>query len=177
MSAGKLRRLSLTALFAALCCVATVILHIPSPLGGYFNMGDCIVLLAAAVLPPYYAMAAAGIGSALADLLLGASLYAPATLVIKALMAFVAYYFHAVFSKKNRPFSGMLLGSLSAELCMVLGYFLYEWCLYGLSPSAYNALTLNLPQAAVSIAGGLVLWTVLEKTNLLKKTKRGINHV
>ena len=41
------KRLTFTALFAALCCVATVIITIPLPASGYFNTGDVFVLLSA----------------------------------------------------------------------------------------------------------------------------------
>ena len=47
MKQTKLRTLILAAMFAALTCVATMIIHIPSPIGGYFNLGDCMVLLSA----------------------------------------------------------------------------------------------------------------------------------
>ena len=49
-------------LLAALCCVATMIIKIPSPLKGYLNLGDCIVLVSGWLLAPGYALAAAGIG-------------------------------------------------------------------------------------------------------------------
>mgnify|MGYP001539761844 CR=1 FL=1 len=52
MKQTKLRTLILAAMFAALTCVATMIIHIPSPIGGYFNLGDCMVLLSAFVLGP-----------------------------------------------------------------------------------------------------------------------------
>ena len=87
MKQTKLRTLILAAMFAALTCVATMIIHIPSPIGGYFNLGDCMVLLSAFVLGPVWGTAAGGIGSALADVICGYFIYAPGTLVIKALMA------------------------------------------------------------------------------------------
>ena len=55
----------MTALFMALCCVATMVIQIPSPTQGYVNLGDCVVLLSGWLLGPWYGIAAAGIGSAL----------------------------------------------------------------------------------------------------------------
>ena len=55
-------------MLAALVCVATMIIKIPSPLKGYINLGDCIVLLSGWLLSPLYGFLAAGIGSALADI-------------------------------------------------------------------------------------------------------------
>lgn len=60
MKQTKLRTLILAAMFAALTCVATMIIHIPSPIGGYFNLGDCMVLLSAFVLGPVWGTAAGG---------------------------------------------------------------------------------------------------------------------
>ena len=78
------------ALFAALAAVATMVIAIPLPGGGYANLGDAVVLLAAFFLPVPYAAVAAGLGTAMADVLLSYTLYAPATFVIKALMALCA---------------------------------------------------------------------------------------
>ena len=128
MKQTKLRTLILAAMFAALTCVATMIIHIPSPIGGYFNLGDCMVLLSAFVLGPVWGTAAGGIGSALADVICGYFVYAPGTLVIKALMALAAALIFCAFAKNGsrfgKTFSGSLLGSVAAEIIMVVGYFL-----------------------------------------------------
>ena len=157
MKQTKLRTLILAAMFAALTCVATMIIHIPSPIGGYFNLGDCMVLLSAFVLGPVWGTAAGGIGSALADVICGYFIYAPGTLVIKALMAL--------------PPSGSLLGSVAAEIIMVVGYFLYELPLFGYAPSLESAVTTNLPQAAVGLVAGMALFTLLDRTHLAARMK------
>ena len=88
----KTQKIVIASLFTALCCVATMIIKIPSPLKGYVNLGDCIVLVAGWILSPTYGFLAAGLGSALADIFSGYVVYAPATFVIKGIMALVAYY-------------------------------------------------------------------------------------
>ena len=161
-------------MFAALTCVATMIIHIPSPIGGYFNLGDCMVLLSAFVLGPVWGTAAGGIGSALADVICGYFVYAPGTLVIKALMALAAAL---IFSASERQpvrqdllrFS--LLGSVAAEIIMVVGYFLYELPLFGYAPSLESAVTTNLPQAAVGLVAGMALFTLLDRTHLAARMK------
>ena len=84
------RAMVMTALLAALACVATLVIRIPSPTGGYMNLGDTVVLLSAYLLGPAWGAVAAGLGSALADLFSGYTAYVPATLLIKALMAAAA---------------------------------------------------------------------------------------
>ena len=78
----------LTALFAALICVATMLVQIPIPAtGGYATPGDGVLLLAAGRLPLPLSAAAAAVGSMLADVITGYMLYAPATFMIKGSMA------------------------------------------------------------------------------------------
>ena len=55
---------------------------------GYTHVGDGFLYLAASLLPAPYAAAAGAIGAGLADLLSGYSIWAPGTLIIKALTAF-----------------------------------------------------------------------------------------
>ena len=79
----KLKKLVLAALFAAIACVATVVIVIPIPAtNGYLNPGDAVVLFGAFALGPVWGAAAGGIGTAMADLLLGYAAYVPGTLVI-----------------------------------------------------------------------------------------------
>ena len=86
------KKIVMAALMAALTCVATMIIKIPSPLKGYLNLGDCVVLTAGWMLSPLYGFLAAGIGSALADMFSGYIIYAPATFAIKGCMALIAFF-------------------------------------------------------------------------------------
>ena len=164
MNAQKIRRLVLTALFAALTCTATALLHIPSPVGGYFNLGDTVLLLGAFLLGPVCGAIAGGIGAAMADILLSFVLYAPATCVIKLLTALTAACI--LRAMRKRRMLGAVIGAAAGELVMVLGYFLYEWVLYGFAGSAESMLTVNLPQAAVSAAAAVIVFLVLERAHI-----------
>ena len=68
---SSLHKLITASLLAALVCVVTMTVKVPSPLNGYLNLGDCLVLLSGWLLPPVYGFLAAGVGSALADLFSG----------------------------------------------------------------------------------------------------------
>ena len=96
------KKLVMTALFTALTMVSTMLIRIPLPMG-YVHLGDAFVLLSAFILGPIWGTIAAGVGSALADVI-GYIAYAPATLIIKALMAFVAWVTAEAFAKlfKNK---------------------------------------------------------------------------
>ena len=64
MKTEKIKKLTLTAMFMAMCCVTTMFLSVPT-VGGYTNLGDAFVLLGAMLLGPWYGLAAGGVGSAL----------------------------------------------------------------------------------------------------------------
>ena len=163
-------KIVISSLFAALICVATMLIKIPSPLKGYINLGDGIVLLAAWVLPLPYGLVAAGLGSALADLFSGYVVYAPATFAIKALMVVVAYSCYKLFTKKAKSTISRIFSGILAEIVMILGYFLFEGILYGFVPSLVN-IPANAVQAVAGIIIGVVLITVFEKQNIIKLLK------
>ncbi len=99
----RTRMVVMAAAFAALACVATMVVKVPSPTGGYMNLGDTVVLLGGYLLGPAWGALAGSIGPALADVLLGSPIYAPATLVIKAGMAALAAACHQAFGKGRGP--------------------------------------------------------------------------
>ena len=167
---SKTKKIVVAALMASMVCVATMIIKIPSPLKGYVNLGDCMVLLAGWMLPPAYGFAAAGLGSALADLLSGYATYAPATFLIKGAMALIAFACLklAKSAKPAKPmgnFLAKLVGGVLAETVMIMGYFVFEGFLYGFGPSVVN-IPANAVQGVAGIVIGILLSKGLEKANL-----------
>ena len=165
---NRTKKIVMTALMAALTCVATMVIKIPSPLNGYLNLGDGIVLTAGWLMAPGYGFVAAGLGSALADLFSGYLSYAPATFVIKGLMALVACYGHKLLHKRMGNLPAGIISGIAAEILMVLGYYVFEGFLYGFVPSAVNI----LPNGIQGVAGlilGIVLMKVFEKGKITLK--------
>jgi len=167
MKNQKLKLTVISALFAALVCVATMVVKIPTPLNGYINLGDCVILVASFTLPCGYGFLAAGIGSALADILSGYTAYAPATFVIKGLMVLVVYLITRILKSKNLNLIKVLSGVL-AELWMVLGYYIFEGFMYGFKPSLAN-IPMNLIQGVAGFTLAVILIKVLEKQKVLEK--------
>ena len=132
------QKIIVSSMLAALTCVATMIIKIPSPLHGYLNLGDGIVLLAEWMLSPMYGFLSAGLCSALADILSGYIAYAPATFMIKGLMAVIAFYGFKLFRKKIGKLSSRIISGTAAEIMMILGYFVFEGFLSGFVPSLVN---------------------------------------
>jgi uncharacterized membrane protein len=173
MKKQKLKLTVISAMFAAFVCVATIVIKIPTPLNGYINLGDCVILVASFLLPCGYAALAAGVGSCLADVLLGYMAYAPATFVIKSLMVIVAFVVAKLLKKRKQSFVNVLSGAL-AELWMVLGYYIFEGFMYGFLPSAYN-IPFNLAQGGVCGAIGVLIIRIFDKVKPLKEFKNKLN--
>lgn len=169
MKKTKIKMVVISAMLASLTCVATMIIKIPTPLQGYANLGDCIVLLSAFLLPVSYGFCAAAIGSALADVLSGYAMYAPATFVIKGLMVIVAYFIYKQFTKKDKKLLlGKIISGVIAEVVMVAGYFVFEGFMYGFGASLVN-IPANAVQGLVGLIMGVLLINVFEKNKIFTK--------
>ena len=105
----------MAALFAALACVATMSIKIPTPgTSGYIHPGDAIVILAGVVLGPAWGFLAGGIGSAMADLLGGYFVYVPITFVIKGLVSLCSALLYRKVGKNSKSrYTAVLLISFS----------------------------------------------------------------
>lgn len=167
MKGASTFKLVLTALFAALTCVATMFVRIPSPLGGYVNLGDGFALLAAFLLGPVWGGAAAGLGSMMADLLAGYPMYAAGTLVIKGLMALVA---GTIYRKLGgHSLKALIPAALCGEVLMVTGYFLYSALCLGHGLAAAAKIPGNLCQGAAGIAISALLTPTLLNSHELRE--------
>ena len=166
MSDKKIRTMVMAAVLAALACVATMVIQIPSPMNGYVNLGDCFVLLSGWLLGPWWGAAAGGIGSMLADLLLGYGHYAPGTLVIKGLMALVGALVFKALGKKS---AAALVSGMVSEVIMVVGYFGYAGLLLGKGIGAAASIPGNLVQGAVGLVAGFLLLQVARRIHLEEK--------
>ena len=164
----SVKKLVMAALLTALVCVATMIVKIPSPLKGYINLGDCVVLISGWLLQPGYGFLAAGLGSALADILSGYVSYAPATFIIKGLMAIAVYFIYKFMRKKFSLVPAAVVAGIVAEIIMISGYFVFEGFLYGFGPSL-----VNIPANAVQGIAGIIAGTGLIK--IFDKSKFSLN--
>jgi uncharacterized membrane protein len=159
---SKIKKLVIAALMSAMVCVATMIIKIPSPMKGYLNIGDCIVLLCGWMLAPGYGFLAAGIGSAIADIFSSYITYAPATFLIKGTMALVAFACYKLLSKRIGKLPSQIIGGLLAEVTMVMGYYVFEGFMYGWDASLVN-IPANAIQGVIGLVAGVALSTQLIK--------------
>ena len=160
------QKIIFSSMLAALVCVVTMVIKIPSPLSGYLNLGDCIVLLSGWLMPPLYGFLAAAVGSALADIFSGYMIYAPVTFLIKGIMALLASLGYSLLRKKAGGTVSHVLSGITAELFMILGYFAFEGILYGFAAAALN-IPINALQGAVGLVLGILLTGIFRKHKIL----------
>ena len=168
MKDNTTKKIVFAALLAALACVATMIIKIPTPLGGYIHAGDAIVVLAGFLLGPVWGALAAGLGSALADVISGYVLYAPGTFVIKAVVALLAGWIIGTKLIKNE-FAKALVAGIIGGIVMVGGYMLYEAVFMGFGIGAAANIPMNCIQGAFGAVAGAALYIALSKTNYFNK--------
>ncbi len=171
---NKTKSMIFSALFAALVCVATLMLQIPLPIGGFVHLGDGVTLLCGWLLGPLWGGLAAAVGGMLADLFSGFAIYAPATFLIKGGMAVLVYFLYRAFRKLH--FAALIVGSILAEILMILGYFVYEATVCGYGLGALANLFGNGLQGVFGVVSGVILLEVLHRTKLTQKIgiKKGI---
>ncbi len=156
----NIRRISYTAIAAAIVFVVTRIIVFPVGTGGaYIHFGDAAIYFTAFLLGGPIAAIAAAIGSTLCDVSLGYVIYAPATFIIKALMGLTAGLL-----MKSKRFWVYLLASAIGGAIMTLGYALYETVVpsFGFAVAIANA-PFNLIQWGGSIAIAAVLYPVAQR--------------
>ncbi len=146
-----LRRMTFSALFAALIMLATMFLRIPGATG-YYHLGDGLIYACAVLFGPAMGGMSAAVGSALADWLSGYAVWAPWTFVIKGLAA-VAIGFLA--SRRSPPLIHVLAMVAGAAIT-VIGYGLATYVMYG-APAVIPETYGNLAQTGVGIVVGMLL--------------------
>lgn len=153
----------------ALTCLVTLFIRIPLPSRGYFNVGDVAVVFGGLLLGfmhprqgVLWALAACGIGSALADILSGFAVFAPLTFAAKGAEGAVA----ALAASRTGLQRYVLLGL--GGLTMVSAYFLGEIMMPSIGlQGAVAEIPANLVQAVGGAVGGYFAAMALKKTGLV----------
>jgi len=167
-----------TALWIAVVTVVTMSIVIPIPLTqGYVNLGDSVVFLGVYLLGRRNGMIAAGIGAALADVLIGYTAFAPFTLIIKAAMAFIFGSFLIFSAGKITPQSkkvpaSSILGIGLATLLMAGGYYLAEWLITGNSVTPVVSIPWNILQGSIGGILALLLMATLGGIRMPKQVQK-----
>ncbi|MEG0371817.1 MAG: ECF transporter S component [Clostridium sp.] len=159
---GSTKSLIFTALGIAIVAVCTMIIKLPVPAtGGYINFGDTMVFTFAILLGRKKGAVIGGIGSCLADLLMGYMIFAPATLVIKGIEGFICGLLYEKISKRNNSI-GIVVGSIVAGTFMVGGYFIYETLIFSFEAASISIVG-NIIQGVVSVVISVPVSIMIKK--------------
>ena len=165
---NKMVLIAMTGLFAAMITIMTAyIFHIPYGLnGGYIHFGDMLIYVAAVLLPQPYGLAAAAIGGGIADILT-APMWAPATIIIKALITL------PFTQKSGKILTGRNIAApFIAGIISAVGYYLAEGILFGSFASA----TASFLGSAIQSGGSMILFfvfaTALDRVHIKNKAKQ-----
>ena len=169
-SSAAVRRMTAAALLAAMTTLMTAYLfHIPVGVnGGYIHFGDAIIYFAAALLPMPYACAVGAIGGGMADLLT-APMWAPATVLIKALICL------PFSSKGNKIVTKRNTAALFFAFCIsAVGYYVAEGILFGFTAAFFTSAAGSLIQSAGCAVVFLILGTALDRVGVKISAARGL---
>ncbi len=142
----RTKKITVIAVMAALVFVVTYVTGALIPIrighGGYINLGDVVIYISAFILGGPSAAIAAALGSGLADVVMGAGVYIPATIIVKGLMGLVV----GLITKKQ-DFPTYFIGCFVGGAIMLGGYTLFEYFFLG-----------GLPYITASVVPNLIQW-------------------
>lgn len=157
MKENNMRRMVLTAIMIAVVTVGTIAIRVPTPTGGYVNLGDGFILVTSYFLGPVAGVLAGALGSAGADLIGGYFTYAPFTFVIKGLIALPV---GLTVKNTGRNLTGkVILAAIISEIIMIFGYYLTNSFFMG---SLKNGIV-SIPGDSVQGLFGVLIFAILVK--------------
>ena len=159
----KLLSIIYTALAIALVTLSTMVIRIPT-IKGYINFGDIMIFVTAILLGKKAGFLAGAFGSALADILGGYIIYAPGTFVIKGLEGLICGLILWRSSDNKANSFAITIAPIIAGLWMVLGYFIYEYVLFGIG-TALPSIPSNIFQGGVSAVAAIPIVLTMRRMN------------
>ena len=167
MKNQKIRLMSFTAILTALVYVVTAYLHIPT-YNGYVHIGDGFIYLAACLLPWPYAIFVGGGGALLADCLTGYAIWAPGSVVIKAVtVLFFSSKGTKIITTRNS------LALLPAAVVCAGGYYLYEILITGSFIASLEGIPGSISQSVASSVLFIVVGIAIDKMNFKQALSGG----
>jgi uncharacterized membrane protein len=182
---SKARFVAISGIMIALETVMTILVAIRIPATqGYFNLGEMIIYISAIVFGPIIGFLTGAIGAGLADIILGYSLYAPATFVIKGFEGYIVGLIYKKFSRKSNEYTPkstindntsdksinnvikMAISILPGAIIMVLGYFLFQ-IIIGVAPEgALVEVPINIIQCVIGALMTIIIVPIINKINV-----------
>ena len=144
----QLVNVGIVAAFATLAFVGTTIIRIPIPAtGGYFNLGDTFVMIAALLYGPLIGGLVGLIGPATADAI-GFPQFILATAIVKGLEGVAV---GAIGGRSRGNSAGRVVLALAVGIIvLVVGYFVFEAFVYPMLAKSIRFFGVTDPKAALA---------------------------
>jgi uncharacterized membrane protein len=151
------KKIALNGVMIALVFLGTYFTRIPTPLpGGYFNLGDAVIMVAAITLGRKSGLISGAIGSCLADIAFGAFLFAPVTLIVKGIEGFLVGTVASMGRQDTKAANTFrVISVIAGAAVMVFGYFFAEAFILGFADEAFGLTAAVTELVPNSIQGGL----------------------
>lgn len=156
-------RISLIAIMTAIVAVFTLVIRIPSPIGGYISLCDAAVTFASYAFGPVTGFIAGGLGTAFADLIGGYPQWALISFIVHGFEAFIIGLMvkNGTSSGTIKSIVSILIGTVMAVLAIALGGYIFSSLFADGSfikeGSEHAALTIALSLIVLSIFLGFLL--------------------
>lgn len=162
----KIKKLAYAGMFAAMIFVMTYFVKVPVA-SGYVHFGDALIYICAGLLGGPWAILAGAIGEGLADLAGGYAIYAPATVIVKAL---IATPFVLVLKNSDKLVTKLsVLMTVVSGIITVGGYFIADLII----DKTYAIV--DIPGNVIQAVGSALIFVALafafDKANLKNKIK------
>ena len=169
----QLVNVGIIAAFATLAFIGTLVIRIPIPAtGGYFNLGDTFVMIAALLYGPLVGGFVGLIGPAAADAV-GFPQFILATAVVKGLEGLVV----GIIGGKARAgaYTKVVIALVLGIIILVAGYYIFEASIYPMlaksipffgvtdAKAALAEIVPNLLQGALSAVIAFGIWRVFRR--------------
>jgi len=142
------RTVAITAVMTALVMLGILIVHIPTPTGGYVHLGDILIYFAAFAFGPIVGGVAGGFGAALSDVISGYAIFALMSLIVHGVQGYVVG--RMAHGKTSLP--RLILAAVVGGIILVVGYYIGEVLLFGyIQPTPTSAGTLAFGYAATEL--------------------------
>lgn len=161
----SIQRVVTGGLLAAVVFVATC-LSFPNGVGGYTHLGDAMIILSVMFAGGRRGAISAGLGAMLSDIILGYAMWAPISLISKAVMALVI---GVVLSLQLPLLSGRIRWFAAALSGVIIETIFYTAAGYYLEGGVGGAIAEAggmIIQGGLAIAVGLILSEALQKSPL-----------
>ncbi len=164
LKTNKIQDIAMVGLLSALVAVSTMMIKIPIiSTEGYIHLGDSMIFLAAIMFGKRKGAIAAGLGSALADLLLGYTHWVIPTLIIKYIMG---YGIGIIADQESESLLNLRNGIalIFGASWMVFGYFIAGGIMKGSFIVSATSIPANLVQGFVGAILFVPIGIALKKT-------------